>query len=56
MSEPYPGVRAWTTIAVPWFPPMTFYAVLDTSDTVELVDLTVDAEYEWDLGVDDGQE
>lgn len=56
MSEPYPGIRAWTTIAVPFFPPMTFYALLDTSDTVELVDLTVDADYEWGAGGEPGPE
>jgi hypothetical protein len=57
MAEPYPGIRAWTTIEVPFFPPVTFYAALDTSDMVELIDLTVDTDYEWespgDAGADD---
>ena len=47
MAEPYPGIRAWTTIAVPFFPPMTFYAVLDTTGVVDLMDLTIDTDYDW---------
>jgi hypothetical protein len=48
MSEPYPGIRAWTTIEAPFFAPMTFYAVVDTTGVVELIDVTVDTDYEWD--------
>jgi hypothetical protein len=48
MVEVYPGIRAWTTIDLPFFMPMTFYAALDTSGSVELLDLTCDIDYEWD--------
>jgi hypothetical protein len=46
MAEPLPGIRAWTTIALPFFPPMTFYAVM-VEDYIELIGLTVDEEYDW---------
>ena len=35
LPEAYPGVRAWTTIGVPFFAPMTFYGML-VDDGVEL--------------------
>jgi len=47
MAEVEPGIRLWTTIEVPFFPPMTFFAVLDTEDVVELV---VDDDYDWGAG------
>lgn len=57
LPEPYPGIRAWTTIEVPVFGPMTFYGLL-VDDYVELIDLVVDEDYEWgspaDPGADDG--
>lgn len=46
LPEPYPGIRAWTTIGVPFFGPMTFYGLL-VNDYVELIDLVVDEDYEW---------
>jgi hypothetical protein len=52
MSEPYPGIRSWITIGVPIFPPMVFYAVLDTSDVVDLIDLVLDTDYEWESAGD----
>jgi len=45
LPDPYPGDRAWTTIQAPLFPPMTFYAA-GVDDYVELLDLTVDTDYE----------
>lgn len=33
------------THGVPVFPAMTFYAVLGTDDSVELLDVTVDEDY-----------
>lgn len=53
MFEIEPGIRVWTTIEAPLFPPMTFFAVLDTTGCVELVDLLVDAGYEWDPDADE---
>lgn len=53
MVEIEGGIRVWTTIELPLFPPMTFFAVLDTTGTVELVDLLVDTEYEWDAEDDE---
>jgi len=47
LPEPYPGIREWTTIEVPFFAPMTFYALLVDED-VELIDLVVDEDYDWD--------
>lgn len=32
LPEPYPGIREWTTIEVPFFAPMTFYALLVDDD------------------------
>ena len=47
MAEIAPGIRTWTTVEAPFFPPMSFFAVLDTVGVVELVDLLVDTEYDW---------
>jgi hypothetical protein len=47
LPEPYPGIREWATIEVPFFAPMTFYALL-VNDDVELVDLVVDEDYQWE--------
>lgn len=47
MTEIEPGIRAWTTVEAPFFPPMTFFALLDTAGVVELVDLLVDSDYDW---------
>ncbi len=47
MVEIEAGIRAWITIDLPLFSPMTFFALLDTSDVVELVDLLVDDDYDW---------
>lgn len=38
-------VRIVATAHVPLFPAMTFYAVLLTDDTVEILDFTIDDEY-----------
>lgn len=46
LPEPYPGIRVWTTIEVPFFAPMTFYGML-VDDTVELVDVVLDEDYQW---------
>lgn len=54
MSEAEAGVRVWVTMATPIFPPMAFYAVLDTTDAVELVDLLVDVDYDWEASADEG--
>src|SRR5262245_7540130 len=36
------GIKVWLTIDLPFFPPLAFYAVLDTRDGVELVDVTIE--------------
>jgi hypothetical protein len=46
MPEIVPGVRGWTTLHTPFFPPIVFYAVL-VGDDVEVLSLTVDQDYEW---------
>jgi hypothetical protein len=57
LPEPYPGIRAYLTIAVPFFAPMTFYGIRvadDGGEVVEIVDITFDEEYEWDSPGDPG--
>ena len=54
-AEPGLPVRIVATAHVPFFPAMTFYAVLITDDTVEILGFTIDEEY-FDLIADDPTE
>jgi hypothetical protein len=49
LPELAPSIRVVFVLALPFFPPLTFYAVLTTDDerkeVVELLDFTVDEDY-----------
>lgn len=52
LAEPAAGIRCWTTISVPLFPPMTFFCLLTTDDVVEVIDVAVDEDYDWGVPED----
>lgn len=45
LPEVAPGVRGWSTLHTPFFPPIVFYGALVVGDYVELMSLSVDNEY-----------
>jgi len=47
LFEIVPGIRAIDTLHTPFFPPITFYAVL-VDDYIEIVSLSIDDTY-WEL-------